>query len=95
LAMNPLNRPLTNSKPSAEERDSDQAQMTNVKAKNNATPVTRWKIDALAVAGIDIVVRSRFTGLCFFTVTCPSCPQWGSSTCFSKTHQIFLMELSK
>ena len=38
--MNPLNRPLTNSKPSAEERDSDQAQMTNVKAKNNATPVT-------------------------------------------------------
>jgi hypothetical protein len=48
--------------------------MTNVKAKNNATPVTRCKIDALAVAGIDIVVRSRFTGLCFFTVTCPSCP---------------------
>jgi len=29
-------------------------------------------MDALAVAGIEIVVRSRFTGLCFFTVTCLS-----------------------
>ncbi len=72
LAIKPLNKLFTYSNPSAEERDSDQAHSTKTSAKNIATPVTRCNMDALPDGGNEIVVRSRFTGLCFFTVTCPS-----------------------
>jgi hypothetical protein len=44
--------------------------MTNNNAKNIATPVTRWRIDATAAGGKLIVLRSKFTGLFFFTIIC-------------------------
>ena len=62
-----------------------QAQITNTNAKNNATPVTRCRIDAMAGAGNDMVERSRFTGLCFFTVLAHRCPL-SSSCCHCRCH---------
>ncbi len=74
LATKEVITSFTKAKPSAEDKDTAQAQITKISAKNIATPVTRCRIEAVAVTGMDIVVRSRFTGLCFFTVSCLSTP---------------------
>jgi len=72
LPMTPCMSDFANSNPSADCRDNAHVTITKIKAKKKATPVTRCRIEAFAVGGIEIVVRSRFTGLCFFTFTCLS-----------------------
>ena len=58
----------TSAKPSGEETETAHAQITKSNAKNIATPVTRWRIDEIAEGGNLIVLSSKFTGLCFFTM---------------------------
>ena len=56
------------SNPSFELNETAHKAITAINAKNIATPVTRWRIDEIAEGGNLMVLRSKFTGLCFFTM---------------------------
>lgn len=58
----------TSANPSGDEIETAHAPITKSNAKNIATPVTRWRIDEIAEGGNLIVLSSKFTGLCFFTM---------------------------
>lgn len=58
--------------------------MINVKVKNSVILVMWWRIDVLVVVGIDIVVRFRFIGFCFFIVICLFCLFRSLFICFFK-----------
>src|SRR5690554_2588067 len=71
LAMKPVNKPCTKSNPCADCSEVAKAHTKKPTPTNMITPDIRCRMELMAAAGKLIVFKSKFTGLCFFTIVVP------------------------